>query len=133
MLILTILGYVGLAITVITILATTWRNGRNTSTLADYREAALASDARANALKAQVDELQLNLLSKDKELAVLKQQVLTLRDMVTGKSDLAEMNRKFEDLVIKMNEQVGEALHQASAIRTELRGLRSDLNIGKKP
>jgi predicted RNase H-like nuclease (RuvC/YqgF family) len=95
---------------------------RNAEAVADsWRERADAMEVRANARDEAIKELQDKLAERDREISLLQGKILTLEEMVTGRSAIEELARQFQQRNVHMSERVTEALMQINAIRGDVR------------
>lgn len=111
----------------------TWaalRVGKNTGVVSQFRDAAASSEALARSYKSQMDnqeyqitDLQRQLSDRDKEIKVLQGQMDIMKDLVTGRPAFDEISRHLEDLVVRVDSRLSEALAQVNENRTEIRGV----------
>jgi predicted RNase H-like nuclease (RuvC/YqgF family) len=95
---------------------------RNAEAVADsWRERADAMEVRAKARDEAIKDLQDKLAERDREISLLQGKILTLEEMVTGRSAIEELARQFQQRNVHMSERVTEALMQINAIRGDVR------------
>jgi hypothetical protein len=141
--ILAVIAIIGLLITAATVVGGSFRVGRNTQTVSNYREAALSWEASAKALEAQVHQFEeqlaerdvharevetgfeAQLAEKDARIHELEGRLTTLQDVVTGKSAVEALTVEMRAVVTGLDTVKGhvDQVHlDLAAIRESLSG-----------
>ena len=97
----TIAGVLGVIIAVGTLLGTAMRVGRQTTTVNNYREAAQSWEAKARAQESEIADLQAKVVVLEQARAGQDKEIQVLRDMVTGRTAIAELTVALKEVVTK--------------------------------
>lgn len=97
-----------------------WRVARNTAALTQYRETALAWEAKAKVQDVEITDLKEADHLKEQRLAELTGKVAVLQDALTGRMAWEVLERR-----------LAEALELAASTREELRRLNEQIASGK--
>jgi hypothetical protein len=119
----TIVAIIALLITAGGVVGTSLRVGRNSQTVANYREAAASSEAKANAQKGQIEELQAAHELAVQEVTDLRAKVQVLQDMVTGKTAIEQLTVQVTEAFTRIDSKiVGRDAFEAAFrdLRTEV-------------
>lgn len=93
-----------------------WRVSRNTAALTQYRETALAWEAKAKVLDVEITDLKTADHLKEQRIGELVGKVSVLQDTLTGKMAWEVLERK-----------LAEALELAASTRAEVRRLNEQI------
>lgn len=121
-----ILSLVSIIVAVLTVMGLaggSFRVSRNTQTVANYREAALSWEAKADAQEKDIELLRAALIEKDRQIAELQGRVVVLQDMVTAAPAIEHLATTMADVVTRMDTRGAEVLAQIGQLRGEVRGL----------
>jgi hypothetical protein len=102
------------------------RIGRNTQTIANYREAATSWEAKAKAQEGQIEELQAADTAKATQITELTAKVQLLQDMVTGKTAIEQLAAQVADTFARIDEK----LIGRDVFEKEFADLRAELRSG---
>jgi hypothetical protein len=94
-----IAGVLGLIIAAGTLLGTSLRVGRQTATVSNYREAAQSWESKARAQESEISDLQAKVLALEQAKGAQDAEIRVLRDMVTGRSALADLQQAIQQSV----------------------------------
>jgi cell division protein FtsB len=131
-------GIIALLLAVAGVLGISFRNGKNTTTLANYREAAQAWEAKSNAQESQIKDLQDQVAALTLENTRLDAEMHTLRDLVTGRAELQALREHItgiiqeavDDMVTRDMFEVWKRHHDEAAARDVKAILEA---VGKTP
>jgi hypothetical protein len=116
-----IAGVLGLIIAAGTLLGTSLRVGRQTATVSNYREAAQSWESKARAQESEISDLQAKVLALENSKAAQDAEIRVLRDMVTGRSALAELQQTIQQTVDGLRSEL-ITKPEFSSWQTEVRG-----------
>lgn len=119
----TIVGVLALLLAAGGVVGTSLRVGRNSQTVANYREAASSWEAKATAQAGQLDELQAAHEQAAQEVTELRAKVQILQDLVTGKTAIEQLSVQVTEAFARIDAKiVGRDAFEASFrdLRTEI-------------
>jgi len=123
-------GSIGTIVAVLALLGTaggmvgvSLRVGRQSQTVANYREAATSWEAKAKAQEGQIEELQAAAADAAQEVTELRAKVQILQDLVTGKTAIEQLTVQVTETSARIEAKiVGRDTFEAAFrdLRTEL-------------
>lgn len=119
----TIVGVLALLLAAGGVVGTSLRVGRNSQTVANYREAAHSWEAKASAQEGQIGELQAAHEQAAQEVTELRAKVQILQDLVTGKTAIEQLSVQVTEAFARIDAKiVGRDAFEASFrdLRTEI-------------
>jgi uncharacterized protein HemX len=122
-LVLTLIAVLTFLVTAAGIAGGSWKIQRNTQTVAVYKQAAEAWEAKSKAQDAHIEtqddqiiKLGESMAEKDRQIAELRGQISTLQDMVTGRSAVEAMDARLAAGI----EQSARILQVVQGIATQI-------------
>lgn len=121
-----IAGLLGLVIAAGTLLGTSLRVGRQTATVSNYREAAQSWEAKARSQESEISDLQAKVLALEQAKGTQDAEIRVLRDMVTGRQALGELQQMIQQTVDGLRSELvtkSDFTGWQSEIRSRLDGM----------
>lgn len=118
-LILAFIGIVGLLVATANVLGS-FRTSRNTTTVAGYRDAAQAWEAKAKAQEGEIIDLRSSLAEANVKIDGQERRIQMLQDMVTSKALIEALARALDANHTTMINKIGEVLTATAAIQNAL-------------
>lgn len=104
--IVTWIAVLGFLITAAGLVGVSMRVGRNSQTVANYREAAASWEAKARAQEGQITQLQAADAAKKEQITELTAKVQLLQDMVTGKTAIEQLAAQVADTFDRIDAKI---------------------------
>lgn len=104
--VVTWLAVLGFLITAGGLIGVSMRVGRNSQTVANYREAAQSWEAKAKAQEGQLEELKEADAAKASQITELTAKVQLLQDMVTGKTAIEQLAAQVAETFQRIDERL---------------------------